>query len=69
MPQHRKKEESERLRGDGDQIKFIGLGLERWQCQTKVTLLVEYPSRETEMINISFTCPYVVCELNTTRYK
>ena len=26
-----KKEESERLRGEGDQIKFIGLGFERWQ--------------------------------------
>ena len=26
-----KKEESERLRGERDQIKFIDLGLERWQ--------------------------------------
>ena len=30
-PQKRKKEESERLRGERDQIKFIDLGLERWQ--------------------------------------
>ena len=30
-PQQRKKEESERLRGEGDQIKFIDLRLERWQ--------------------------------------
>ena len=30
-PQHRKKEESERLRGERDQIKFIDLGFERWQ--------------------------------------
>ena len=30
-PQQRKKEESERLRGERDQIKFIDLGLERWQ--------------------------------------
>ena len=30
-PQQRKKEESERLRGKGDQIKFIGLTFERWQ--------------------------------------
>ena len=29
--QQRKKEESERLRGEGDQIKFIDLRLERWQ--------------------------------------
>ena len=29
-PQQRKKEENERLRGEGDQIKFIGLGFERW---------------------------------------
>ena len=29
MPQQRKKEESERLRGDRDQIKFIDLGIER----------------------------------------
>ena len=31
MPQPRKKEESERLRGERDQIKFIDLGFERWQ--------------------------------------
>ena len=31
VPQQRKKEESERLRGERDQIKFIDLGLERWQ--------------------------------------
>ena len=31
MPQHRKKEESEGLRGEIDQIKFIDLGFERWQ--------------------------------------
>ena len=30
-PQQSKKEESERLRGEGDQIKFIDLRLERWQ--------------------------------------
>ena len=30
-PQQRKKEESERLRGEGDQVKFIDLGFERWQ--------------------------------------
>ena len=29
MPQHRKEEESERLRGERDQIKFIDLGFER----------------------------------------
>ena len=31
MTQQRKKEESERLRGERDQIKFIDLGFERWQ--------------------------------------
>ena len=31
MPQRRKKEESEGLRGERDQIKFIDLGFERWQ--------------------------------------
>ena len=31
MPQQRKKEESERLRGERDQIEFIDLGFERWQ--------------------------------------
>ena len=31
MPQQRTKEESERLRGERDQIKFIDLGFERWQ--------------------------------------
>ena len=30
-PQHRKKEESEQLRGERDQIKFIDLRFERWQ--------------------------------------
>ena len=30
-PQQWKKEESERLRGERDQIKFIDLGFERWQ--------------------------------------
>ena len=31
MLQHRKKEESEKLRGERDQMKFIDLGFERWQ--------------------------------------
>ena len=31
MPQQRKKEEIERLRGEIHQIKFIDLGFERWQ--------------------------------------
>ena len=31
MLQQRKKEESERLRGERDQMKFIDLGFERWQ--------------------------------------
>ena len=30
-PQQRKKEESERLRGGRDQIKFVDLRFERWQ--------------------------------------
>ena len=30
-PQQRKKEESERLRGERDQINFIDLRFERWQ--------------------------------------
>ena len=30
-PQQRKKEESERLRVENDQIKFITLGFGRWQ--------------------------------------
>ena len=30
-PQQRKKEESEQLRGESDQIKFIHLRFERWQ--------------------------------------
>ena len=31
MPQQREKDESERLRGERDQIKFIDLGFERGQ--------------------------------------
>ena len=30
-PQQRKKEESEKLRGERDQIKFIDLRFERWK--------------------------------------
>ena len=30
-PQQRKKEESEKLRGEGDPIKFIDLRFDRWQ--------------------------------------
>ena len=30
-PQHMKREESERLRGEVDQINFIDLRFERWQ--------------------------------------
>ena len=30
-PQQRKKEETERLRGERDHIKFINLRFERWQ--------------------------------------
>ena len=30
-PQQRKKEESERLKGERDQIKFFDLRFERWQ--------------------------------------
>ena len=30
-PQQRKKEESERLRGEGDEIKFVDLRFGRWQ--------------------------------------
>ena len=30
-PQQRKKEESKRLRGEIDQIKFIDLRIQRWQ--------------------------------------
>ena len=42
-PQHRRKEESEQLRGYRDKIKFIGLRLERWQSgfrsERSITLL------------------------------
>ena len=34
-PQHRKNEQSERLRGEGDQIKFIDLRFERRQVKKK----------------------------------
>ena len=30
-PQKRKKEESEKLRGERDKIKFIDLGFEKWK--------------------------------------
>ena len=30
-PQQRKKEESERIRGERDQIQFIDITIERWQ--------------------------------------
>ena len=31
MPQQRKKEESERLKGERDQVQFIDLGFNRWK--------------------------------------
>ena len=34
VPQQRKKEESERLRGERDEIKFVGLGFQRWQVKS-----------------------------------
>ena len=38
-PQQRKKEESEKLRGERDWIKFIDLRFERWQVvQIKIVL-------------------------------
>ena len=39
MPQQKMKEESERLRGERDQIEFIALGFERWQ-QLYINLLM-----------------------------
>ena len=43
-PQQRKKEESERLRGEGDRIKFIDLRFERWQ-------VVRFRKRKTEAMH------------------
>ena len=42
-PQQRKKEESERLRGERDQIKFIDLKSERWQVVGLIELCWERP--------------------------
>ena len=43
MPQQRKKKErSERLRGERDQIKFIDLGFERWQDYNDILLLLAF---------------------------
>ena len=42
-PQHRKKEESEQLRGERDKIKFIDLRFERWQV---VTMNIAQKSRD-----------------------
>ena len=39
MPQQRKKEESERLRGERDQIKFINYGMLKSLCKILNTLL------------------------------
>ena len=48
-PQQRKKEESERLRGERDQIKFIALRFERWR-------VVRFSKQEGEMfINCKIT--------------
>ena len=43
MPQQRKKEESERLRGERDQIKFIDLEFERWQVVRKARRRQDVP--------------------------
>ena len=44
MPQQRKKEESERLRRERDQIKFIDLGFERWQIFKAIKAVKAYRS-------------------------
>ena len=60
-PYQRKEEESERLRGERDQIKFIDLGFERWQvvrlselCWEKVMVAYTKPQQrkreESEML-------------------
>ena len=53
MPQQRKKEESERLRGERDRVKFIDLAFERWQvvrchCSLKA-FSCEYQTRRCLM--------------------
>ena len=40
MPQQRKKEESESLRGERDQIKFIDLGFERFLYKYYLSFLL-----------------------------
>ena len=52
-PQKWKKEESERLRGERDQMKFIDLRFERWQvvgfnelCWGKATMDCKKPKKE-----------------------
>ena len=54
MPQQRKKKErSERLRGESDQIKFIDLGFERWQVVRFRKLFNEIESHQTKLTNFS----------------
>ena len=47
-PQQRKREESEELRGERDQIKFIDLGFERWEA-----VRFRKPRRRQEALQIS----------------
>ena len=57
-PQQRKKEESKRLRGERDQIKFIDLRFERWIYVFTLALekdrrLVKVPRAAFKMIHCS----------------
>ena len=55
LPQQRKKEESKRLRGERDQIKFIDLG--RWQVVRFRKARGREGQRKTR--NEAFTCFYL----------
>ena len=48
-PQQRKNEERERLRGEGDQIKFTDLRFERWQVVKQMILSTQPYTHMHEM--------------------
>ena len=52
MPQHRKKDESERLGGKRDQIKVIDLRFERWQAVGLSELCGERPWWSIQSLDI-----------------
>ena len=73
MPQQKKKEDSERLRGERDQIKFTDFGFERWQhvkvSMCKIQLCPLSASARISIIGVYVSLPSLTRDLMTVYQK